>query len=213
MRFDMIFSTVRAITMRSLIRGLAAALFLAVSLSAKSQVKPTTVFGLGPGQTSAIDLEFHYAYFHANAPPAECGCFSMNGGGANLTINMVHGFSVVTDVTAAYANKVDGTTQNIKILNFMAGPRYSHRSTRRWTPYVQVLLGGSEEFSNDAYIGGEKSAFAVSGGGGVSRLLSSHFAWNIVEADYVYSQIPNAKNDVQNDLRVTTGIVFRTGPR
>jgi hypothetical protein len=205
----MTFSTVKTIP----IRALFSVMVLALSVAGKSQVRPATVFGLAPGQTSAIDLEFHYAYFHANAPPAECGCFSMNGGGSNLVINMPHGFSLIADVTAAYANKVDGTTQNISILNFMGGARYSYRTTKRWTPYVQILVGSSEEFSNVAYIGGEKAALAVSGGGGVSRVLSRHFAWNVVEADYVYSQLPNAKNDVQNDLRLSTGIVLRIGPR
>ena len=212
MRFDMTYSTVRATVARNLIRGFAAALLLAISLAARAQVQPATVFGLSPGQTSAIDLELHYAYFHANAPPAECGCFSLNGGGGSLAVNMPHGFSLITDVTTAFANKVDGTTQNIKILDFLAGPRYSYRSKKRWTPFGQVLLGGSEEFSNDAYLGGQKTAFAFSGGGGLTRVLSSHFAWD-VQADYVYSQIPNAKNDVQNDLRISTGIVFRIGPR
>ena len=205
----MTFSTVKT----TAIRALFPVMMLALCVAGKSQVRPATTFGLAPGQTSAIDLEFHYAYFHANAPPAECGCFSMNGGGSNLVINMPRGFSLVADVTAAYANKVDGTTQNISILNFMGGARYSYRTTKRWTPYAQVLLGGSEEYSNDAYLGGGKTAFSVSGGGGVTRVLSRHFAWNVVEADYVYSQLPNAKNDVQNDLRVSTGIAFRIGPR
>jgi hypothetical protein len=31
--------------------------------------------------------------------------------------------------------------------------------------------------------------------------------------DYVYSRLPNAVNDHQNDLRVTTGLAFRFGPR
>jgi outer membrane immunogenic protein len=208
MRFDMTFSTIKT----TAIRGLIPVMILALSVAARSQVRPTTVFGLVPGQTSAIDLEFHYAYVHANAPPAECGCFSMNGGGGNLVINMPHGLSTVADVTAAHASKIDGTTQDISILNYMGGLRYSYRTTHRFTPYIQVLLGGSEEFSNEAFIG-DKSAFAVSGGGGVSRVLSRHFAWNIVQADYVYSQLPNAKNDVQNDLRVSTGIIFRIGPR
>jgi outer membrane immunogenic protein len=205
----MTFSTLKTTALRALFP----VMMLALCVAGKSQVRPAATFGLAPGQTSAIDLEFHYAHFHANAPPAQCGCFSMNGGGSNLVINMPRGFSLVTDVTAAYANKIDGSTQNISILNFMGGPRYSYRSTKRWTPYVQVLLGGSEEYSNDAYLGGGKTAFAVTGGGGVTRVLSRHFAWNVIEADYVYSQLPNAKNDVQNDLRVSTGLVFRIGPR
>jgi hypothetical protein len=57
------------------------------------------------------------------------------------------------------------------------------------------------------------TALAVSGGGGVSRLLNRHLAWNLVEVDYVYFQLPKAVNDHQNNLRVTTGLTFRIGPR
>jgi opacity protein-like surface antigen len=181
-------------------------------LASRAQTRPATVFGLAPGQTSAIELGFDYTYLHANAPPAQCGCFSMNGGGGSLVINMPHGVSLVADLQAAHASRINGTTQNISIFNYLFGPRYSFRSTSRFTPYGEALVGGSEELSNYAFIQ-TKNAFAVSVGGGVSRGLTRHLAWNVVELDYIYSRLPNAVNDHQNDLRVSTGITFRFGPR
>ena len=74
-----------------------------------------------------------------------------------------------------------------------------------------MLAGGSEELSNYAFVQ-NRNAFAISAGGGVSRVLTSHLAWSIVEVDYIYSRLPNAVNDHQNDLRVSTGIVLRFGP-
>ena len=136
----------------------------------------------------------------------------MNGGGGNLVINMPRGLSLVADLQATHANNINGSTQSITVLDYLFGPRYSYRTGSRFTPYVQVLLGGSEEFSNYGPLA-NGNAFAVSGGGGVSRVMRPHFAWNIVEVDYVYSQLPNAVNDHQNDLRVTTGLTFRIGPR
>ena len=35
----------------------------------------------------------------------------------------------------------------------------------------------------------------------------------IVEADWVHSYIPNAQNNLQNDLRIGSGVTFRLGPR
>jgi hypothetical protein len=194
------------------IRCLAPLLLLAVSLPAAAQSQPTRVFGLDPGQTSAVDLELHYAFAHANAPPAQCGCFSMNGGGGSLAVNMPHGLSLVADLTAMHANQINATTQNVTVFDYLGGLRYSYRTSSRFTPYAQALLGGSEEFSNLAFIT-NKTAFAASTGGGLTRSLSRHFAWNLVEADYIYSRLPNANNNRQNDLRISTGIVFRMGPR
>ncbi|MGD0646462.1 MAG: hypothetical protein ABR971_00620 [Acidobacteriaceae bacterium] len=208
MRLDRTFSAVGA----AAIKGIVALAVVALPFRVQAQVQPTTVFGLDPGQTSAVDVGLDYAYVRANAPPAACGCFSMNGGGGNLVINMRHGVSAVADLQATHANNLNGTPQTITVFDYLFGPRYSYRTGSRFTPYAQVLLGGSDELSNYAFVRNTQ-AFAVSGGGGVSRLLSRHFAWNIVEVDYVYSRLPNAVNDHQNDLRVTTGLAFRFGPR
>ena len=208
MRFDRTFSAASA----AAIKGVVALVVVALPFHGRAQERPTTVFGLEPGQTSAVDVGLNYAYVRANAPPAACGCFSMNGGGGNLVINLQHGVSLVADLQATHANNINGTPQTITIFDYLFGPRYSYRSASRFTPYAQVLLGGSDELSNYAFVRNSQ-AFAVGGGGGVSRLLNRHFTWNIVEVDYVYSRLPNAVNDHQNDLRVTTGIAFRIGPR
>lgn len=208
MRLDRTFAAVGA----AAIKGIVALAVVAFPFHARAQARPTTVFGLEPGQTSAVDVGLDYAYVRANAPPAACGCFSMNGGGGNLVVNMPHGLSLVADLQATHANNINGTPQTITVFDYLFGPRYSYRSGSRFTPYGQVLVGGSNELSNYAFVQ-NRQAFAVSGGGGVSRLLSRHFTWNIVEVDYIYSRLPNAVNDHQNDLRVTTGIAFRMGPR
>jgi outer membrane immunogenic protein len=208
MRLDRTFSAAGA----AAIKGIVALAVVALPFHGRAQVRSTTVFGLEPGQTSVADVGLNYAYVRANAPPAACGCFSMNGGGGNLVINMPHGVSLVADLEATHANNLNSTTQSITVFDYLFGPRYSYRTGSRFTPYAQVLLGGSEELSNYAFVH-DSHAFAVSGGGGVSRLLSRHFTWNIVEVDYIYSRLPNAVNDHQNDLRVTTGLAFRFGLR
>jgi hypothetical protein len=55
------------------------------------------------------------------------------------------------------------------------------------------------------------AAFSV--GGGVSTTINRHFGWTIVEADWVGSRLPNAQNNLQNDLRISSGFTFRLGPR
>jgi outer membrane immunogenic protein len=172
----------------------------------------TAPFGLDPGQIAVMEVGVDYAYFHANAPPGKCGCFSLEGLGGGFAINAEHGFSAVLDLSTANANGINGTTQNIRILNFLGGPRYSFRSRSKFTPYGQVLIGASQEFSTVAFATNQ-TAFAVSGGAGVNHALGRYFGWKIVEASYLYSQLPNGSNDHQNDLRISTGLFFRMGPR
>jgi len=185
---------------------------LAVLLMFPAMACRAQSFGLDAGQTSVLDAGFGYAYFHANAPPSGCGCFSLNGGYANLVFHSVHGIALVSDLTTAHANNINGTTQNVTVFDYLFGPRVYYHSSSHFTPYVQVLAGGSEEFSNYTYADGATD-FAASGGAGMSARLSRHWGWNIVEGDYVYSRLPNGSNNRQSDLRVSTGIFFRLGQR
>jgi hypothetical protein len=48
---------------------------------------------------------------------------------------------------------------------------------------------------------------------GAFPLFTQNIRAYLAEVDYIYSRLPNAVNDHQNDLRVSTGIAFRFGPR
>jgi peptidoglycan-associated lipoprotein len=188
------------------------AMLWVLSLGANAQANRSSTFVMDKGQTAAMEIGVGYTYFHANAPAMDCGCFSLNGGGGSIVVNAPHGVSLVADLSAAHANNVDGTTQSVTIFDYLFGPRYSYLSAHRFTPFVQALAGGTKEMSNYAYVQ-SVNAFAASCGGGVNTVINRRIQWNIVEADYVYSRLPNAVNTHQNDLRVTTGFSVRFGPR
>ncbi len=191
---------------------LATATFASLNAAAQAQAHPPTQFGLDPGQIAVMEVGVDYAYIHANAPPAQCGCFSLEGIGGGFAINGTHGLSVVADIVTANASHIDATPQNIRIVNFLGGPRFSYRTHHSFTPYIQALFGASDELSNYAIVQ-NKAGFAVSGGGGVNRNFGRYLGWKIVEADFLHSQIYNGSNNSQNDHRVTTGVYFRLGPR
>ena len=164
------------------------------------------------GQMPVFETTLGYTYIHANAPPGQCNCFSANGGYGSVAIHMGRGFSMVADLAAVHANNVAGTTQSVTVFNYLFGPRYSFRTSSRFLPYVQILGGGSQEFSNYAALNNPRAA-AFSVGGGVSTTLNRHFSWTILEADWVQSGLPNAQNNLQNNLRISSAISFGIGPR
>lgn len=53
------------------------------------------------------------------------------------------------------------------------------------------------------------NSFAFSTGGGVGLSLSDHIAARILQADYLYTRLPNAAGNRQNNFRIDAGIVFR----
>ncbi|HEU5401815.1 MAG TPA: outer membrane beta-barrel protein [Terriglobales bacterium] len=169
----------------------------------------------GPATADEIpryELGLNYNYFHANAPPGQCGCFSLNGGSGTIVVNLTPAWSGVADVAYAHANNVNNTSQNITIINYLFGPRYSRRTSSRFVPYGEALLGGAKENVNFQF-DINRNAFGFLVGGGVTTRLKPRIGWTIVEADWVYTRIPNAKNNRQNDVRIATGITFNFGLR
>ena len=192
---------------------LTAFLALSAALSHSAQARAQETFGIESGQRPALEVSAGYTFLHANAPPGQCGCFSANGGYGSVVFNMPRGFGIVADLAAVHTNTVGSTTQSITVFNYLFGPRYSFRTvSRRFLPYAQALGGGSQAFSSYAAVQNVSGA-AFSIGGGVSTTLDRHFSWTIVEADWVESRLPNAQNNLQNALRVSSGITFRLGPR
>jgi outer membrane immunogenic protein len=154
-------------------------------------------------------LEFgaNYNYFHANAPPGQCGCFSLNGGSATVVYNITPRWAGVADLTIGHATNVDNSLQNITIFNYLFGPRFTRRSQSRFVPYGELLLGGAKEDVNFQFTI-NRNAFGFLGGGGVTTQLNRRFGLTLGEVDWIYTRIPNAKNNRQNDLRITTGITY-----
>src|ERR1700735_3329569 len=97
---------------------------------------------------SRLQFGANYNYFHANAPPGQCGCFALNGGSGTVIVNLTPAWSGVADIAVAFANNVDNTQQNITIVNSLFGPRYTWRTSSRFVPYGQVLFGGAKENVN-----------------------------------------------------------------
>jgi len=185
--------------------------FLALSAIVSAPAHGQETYGIDPGQTPRMETSLGYTFLHANAPPGQCGCFSANGGYGSIALNTRRGFSIVADFTGMHTNTVGATTQSITIFNYLFGPRYTlRRISGRFLPYGQVLGGGSRESSSYTYVNNLAGA-AFSAGGGVTTTLKRHLGWTIVEADWVRSYVPNAQNNLQNDLRVSSGLTFRLG--
>lgn len=186
---------------------------LSLSAAISAQTRAAETFGIDPGETPVLETSVGYTFVHANAPPGQCGCFSANGGYGSAVINLPHDFSIVADLASVHTSTVGTTTQSITIFNYLFGPRYRFRPVfKRYIPFAQVLGGGSQEFSSYTAVQNVHGA-AFSVGGGVSTTLNRHFGWTIVEVDWVGSRLPNAQNNLQNDLRIGSGFTFRLGPR
>src|SRR6267154_4285705 len=188
----------------------AALLILVLALPWALHAQAISMGGVN-GDVPRLEFGANYNYFHANAPPGQCGCFSLNGGNATVVYNITPKWAAVADLMVGHATNVDNSLQNITIFNYLFGPRYTRRMSSRYVPYGQILFGGAKEDVNFQFTI-NRNSFGVSAGGGVTTRLSRRFGMNIVQLDWIYTQIPNAQNNRQNDLRIVTGVTYHLGP-
>jgi outer membrane immunogenic protein len=167
------------------------------------------------GKHEAGPLEFAVGYnaIRANAPPGGCACFYMQGGRADADLRLHHWLSAVAEVGGAHANKINSSGDSVGRITYLFGPRVTHRSGRGFSVFGQALFGGAHGF--DGYFpksttsSSSANSFAFSTGGGVDLSLSGRVAVRLLHADYLYTQLPNAAGDRQNNFRIGAGIVFR----
>jgi outer membrane protein OmpA-like peptidoglycan-associated protein len=109
---------------------------------------------------------------------------------------------------------------------YLFGPRFSYRRYERFTPFVQALFGGAHA-SSVTISGctgtpvctplGSDNAFAAVFGAGVDVKISRHVALRLIDADYLLTHFRNPvstdglERGWQNNVRLSTGVVFRFG--
>jgi len=100
---------------------------------------------------------------------------------------------------------------------FLFGPHFAYRGIPRVNPFAHVLVGGTHGRSlslisvppaGEALTLTGQTAFAAAFGGGLDVKVT-RFLWiPVIQADYLRESFTN---DVQNNLRLSFGVVFRFG--
>lgn len=187
-------------------------LLLSLAALAGTRSKAQASFGLEQGLTPPLQVSGQVQLVHANAPPGQCGCFWMTGGGIQIDRNFTSTWSGVAEAYYASNGSVPGTDgQSISIFNYLFGPRYYYRTSSRYTPYGQALLGISRVGSNYYVYSDGMSALAAEAGLGVEVYVKPHIAVVPLEVNWVYSRAKNGENTRQNNTRIGIGVIYRFG--
>ncbi len=192
---------------------LMAALLLCTATAApRAQSVASAPFGLEMGQAPPLQIAVQAQGTKANAPPGQCGCFWMEGGGVQIHRAFRPELGAVIDLSYARNGAVNGTDEQLSVLNYLIGARYTYRTPSRYTPYGQILVGASHVGSNYFVYQSNNTYLAYQAGAGLELFVKPHFAAVPLEVDWVHSQAVNGVNKRQNNLRVGIGIVYRFGP-
>lgn len=184
-------------------------LLTAASLQAQSPVRT-------PGHQE-VDLAVTYTTQYSNL--VSTPTFWLQGGSVELSTQSYHGLGLAANITGTEVGNAANRGTGLNMLTTTFGPRYtwykpSHNfHTHSVAVFGQALIG--EAHGWDSYfptaqgVQNDFISFALKVGGGIDIGLSRHFAIRPVQADWLRTTFPNGTTNVQNNLQLSAGVVFR----
>ena len=161
-----------------------------------------------------VEVDVDYNFLRANAGPAECGCFNLNGLNGEVSWHLPKGFRAVGEYGLGHTGEVNQSGHSLTLSTFTGGARYVRSySSGRFAPFAQGLLGlahGSGTYFPQGASGGSSSAssFAFILGGGFDLRVDQRFSIRALQGDFVHSALPNNSSNSQNLLRISAGMAF-----
>jgi len=168
----------------------------------------------GPAYGPSFALTYNTAYAGLTSGNHQ---FWLNGGGAEIALPLYRGFGVVANVTGMTSSNT-GAGAPLTLVTTTFGPRY------RWTPshhsskmhpisyYGEGLFGAANGFASIFPAPGgattQAKSIAARVGGGMDVGLTPRISLRAFEASWLHTQLPNATNNSQNDLQLSTGVVL-----
>lgn len=161
---------------------------------------------------ATLELSPNYSYILfdiksqvSGQPPSQT--FNANGATGELVYNPTNLLGLVGTAGGFWATNARTGGAAIPLL---AGPRFSFRRRRLFTPFAQVFVGGVVTSSGIA-TSGWQDHFALAAGGGIDYKISPHFSLRPVQAQYFMTKIPDGLNNRQNNFQISTGVAFLFG--
>jgi opacity protein-like surface antigen len=206
---------------------------LAAAPAAAQSVAPTTSTRRADGSYPRVELFLGYSYLRG-VPTLSPGnrMDYLNGGSASIAFNLNRYLGLVGDFggfdaselefTGAGANPNRVSNASGTAFTYMAGPRLSFRKYDRVTPFAQALFGGihASQVTLSGCAGAlctplpTENSFALTAGGGVDIRIHRHIDLRLVQAEYLMTNFANLSTgvrDKQNDIRLSSGLVFGFG--
>jgi hypothetical protein len=139
----------------------------------------------------------------------------LQGGSLALGAEFWRGLGIAADVTGLHASSIGSSGVPFSELTVTFGPRYRWHSRHRVSAYAQALVGEANAFQTILPGTGAAQSgtntLALKMGGGLDYSLSPKFALRVFDASWNRTQFGNSTDNLQNDLRLSTGVVVKFG--
>jgi opacity protein-like surface antigen len=163
-----------------------------------------------------VNVAVGYSYLNlSQAPDSRAG---LNGADANLGVDFRSRVGLRLDVGYARASNVLGSGRHADVLSYVAGPVAYPIHYRRWSTYVEALVGAARVTgpipSANGFLGAYVNKLAWVLGGGLEYDLSSSWAFR-AGPEYLHTLYYTTPTRIsgQNNMRAVAEIVRRFGGR
>lgn len=159
------------------------------------------------------DLSSPFTFLTSPGPTSSNRHFGMNGWQASITEKATDWLGLTQQFGGNYGTReFPNASTHFNTFSILSGPRLSYPGLKGVTPFVHALFGYEQTTAKleSTNLKATSSSYAMAFGGGLDVKVSRGVAIRLFQADYYR---PQAFGTSQNDLRVSTGIVFRFGGR
>jgi outer membrane immunogenic protein len=181
-----------------------AAIATLLGLSHLARAQSGSSFSVGTG----------YTFVRTNVLPG-CNCVGLEGGSAEVQYRFVPHLAALADVTVAHRSGITPDGYSLTQTAYTLGFRYwPAQPGVRLRPFADVRLGeahASGNLSPHNVFAGSSNAFAMQTGGGLQIGIGSRWTLQPIQAEYLLTTFANGAANRQNDLRVSSGLLFRLG--
>jgi hypothetical protein len=167
-------------------------------------------------QIPSGNLYAGYSYLSAPASPPLTNRNNMNGWNGSAELKIAPWVGAVADFGGSYGTLTAETpcppgvggcgpvNFDIKLHTFLFGPRVSVNAGK-FRPFAHFLFGGAHSSGTGSGLTRSDTSFATALGGGMDYRIVKGIAWRVQFDDVMTKALSSA----QNNLRFSTGIVFR----
>jgi len=164
-----------------------------------------------------VQVSTGYMYQGSNQVPGATNWFGANGGRADASFGNWRHWSLVGEFAGARTSNINSTGIGQTTLTYLAGPRRTialcHGEKRKVSLFGQFLVGGVHAadglYPSGTTIQNSANAFAFSTGGGLEMSLNRTVSLRLIQADYLYTRLPNLFDNYESSFRVGAGVTFR----
>ena len=185
-------------------------------------------FMCGLGQHAAaqgVRADFGLTYLQERTKFVGSGSgtyFMLRGAKVDVGCALFDHLGLVVSGTGLSAVNLRGSL-DVEQIAFMAGPRYTWNwgnitpaaSSRKGAVFLEgkagYVIAISGAYPQGSLVQDHASALTYMGGGGLNLHLYERMDLRPIEVEYVRSQLPNGGSNVQNSLRLATGVNIHFG--